>query len=40
MAGTKPKKAVPPLNFAATGIFFAGVQGDKNAKSVTFCHPI
>ena len=37
--GTKPTKAGPPPVFAATGDFFAGVQGDKNAISVTFCNP-
>ncbi len=32
-------KAVSLLNTAAGRGFFAGVQGDKNAKSVTFCYP-
>jgi hypothetical protein len=37
-AGTGPGKAGAPV-FAAGREFFAGVQGDKNAKSVTFCNP-
>jgi hypothetical protein len=40
IAGAKPITTVSALFFAAAGDFFAGVQGDKNAESVTFCHPL